>query len=183
MSERSSVRPPQVAHRHDDAMTFTVRTARIADAPEIAELHVSTWREAYSHLLPDTFFSEEYVAARHRMWGYVLSHPTDDVVVRVAESEGKIIGFAWVGPGAGREGEVPPRERQLYAIYLAAIHHGSGAAQELVDEVLGDGEAMLWVAKENPRATAFYLRNGFHFDGTEQRDPSAPAMTAARMVR
>jgi ribosomal protein S18 acetylase RimI-like enzyme len=164
-------------------MTFAVRPPCIADAPEVAELHVSTWREAYSHLLPDTFFSEEYVAGRHKMWEHVLSHPTDGVVVRVAESEGKIIGFAWVGPGTGREGEEPPRVRQLYAIYVAATHYGSGAAQALLDQALGDSGAMLWVAKENPRATAFYLRNGFHFDGTEQIDSSAPAMTAARMVR
>lgn len=164
-------------------MSFTVRAPSIADAPEIAELHVSTWREAYSHLLPDTFFSEEYVAGRHKMWDYVLSHPTDDVIVRVAESDGRIIGFAWVGPGTGLEAEEPPRERQLYALYLAATHYGSGAAQELVDEVLGDGAAMLWVAKENPRATAFYTRNGFHFDGTEQIDPYAPDITDARMIR
>lgn len=41
----------------------------------------------------------------------------------------------------------------------------------------------LWVAKQNPRAIAFYLRNGFRFDGAEQQDPGAPAITDARMVR
>lgn len=42
---------------------------------------------------------------------------------------------------------------------------------------------MLWVAKDNPRAVAFYRRNGFDFDGVEQRDPGAPKITDARMVR
>ena len=42
---------------------------------------------------------------------------------------------------------------------------------------------MLWVAKENERATNFYLRNGFGFDGVEQIDPHAPLITDARMVR
>lgn len=42
---------------------------------------------------------------------------------------------------------------------------------------------MLWVAKDNPRAVAFYLRNGFNFDGTEQTDPGAPKIVDARMVR
>ena len=42
---------------------------------------------------------------------------------------------------------------------------------------------MLWVAKENPRAVAFYLRNGFRFDGVEQTDPHAPLITDARLVR
>lgn len=42
---------------------------------------------------------------------------------------------------------------------------------------------MLWVAKENPRAAAFYLRNGFRFDGVEHVDPHAPSITDARMLR
>jgi len=42
---------------------------------------------------------------------------------------------------------------------------------------------MLWVARQNPRATAFYARNGFALDGAEQVDPHAPSITDARMVR
>lgn len=42
---------------------------------------------------------------------------------------------------------------------------------------------MLWVALENPRAIAFYRRNGFEFDGAEETDPAAPAIIDARMVR
>ena len=165
-------------------MRFTVRQPTVADANVIAELHVSTWREAYTHLLPADYFSAEYIEGRHRMWEHVLSHPRGDVTVRVAESDESIVGFAWVGPGVAADGEErPPRERQLYAIYLAASYHGSGAGQTLLDEVLGTGPAMLWVAKENPRATAFYVRNGFRFDGVEQIDPHAPAITDARMVR
>lgn len=164
-------------------MPFTIRKPASADAAAIADLHVSTWREAYSHLLPEDYFSDEYIATRHRMWDHALSHPRDEVVVRIAEIDGAVIGFAWTGPATGADGEAPPRERQLYALYLAAAHHGSGAAQALLDEALGDRPAMLWVAKENPRAIAFYSRNGFAFDGVEQTDPYAPMITDARMVR
>jgi ribosomal protein S18 acetylase RimI-like enzyme len=164
-------------------MTFTVREPTLGDAAEIADLHVSTWREAYSQLLPGDWFSAEYIAGRHRMWNHVLAEASDDVVVRVAESDGSIIGFAWVGPGIAAEGEQPPRERQVYAIYVAQSHYGSGAGQALLDAALGSGPAMLWVAQENPRAISFYLRNGFQFDGVEQVDPYAPAITDARMVR
>ncbi|MEP7765155.1 hypothetical protein [Sanguibacter sp. 25GB23B1] len=45
------------------------------------------------------------------------------------------------------------------------------------------GFAMLWVAKQNPRAVAFYRRNRFELDGAEQIDPGAPMITDARMVR
>jgi ribosomal protein S18 acetylase RimI-like enzyme len=164
-------------------MTFVIREPSVSDAAAIADLHVSTWREAYSHLLPGDFFSEEYIAARHRMWQHVLSNPREDVVVRIAESEGSLVGFAWVGPGRDLAGNDAPRDRHLYAIYLAASHYGSGAGQALLDRTLGDGPAMLWVAKENPRAVAFYVRNGFTFDGVENVDPAAPMITDAQMIR
>lgn len=164
-------------------MAFTIREPRADDASAIADIHVATWKEAYSDLLPDDYFSEEYVEGRHRMWQHVLTHPRDDMIVRVAEIDGGIVGFAWVGPGHGIDGEEPPRERLLYAIYVLAAHSGAGIGQALLDETLGDGPAMLWVATENPRATAFYLRNGFRFDGVEQVDPHAPSITDARMVR
>lgn len=90
------------------------------------------------------------------MWNDLLTHRRDDVTVRIAESDGSILGFAWAGPSTGVEGEGPPRDRQLYAIYVSAAHYGTGAGQALLDEALGEGPAMLWVAKENPRATAFY---------------------------
>lgn len=164
-------------------MSFTTRVPGPNDAARIADLHVSTWREAYAHLLPDDYFSEAYIEGRRRMWSHVLERPGDDVTVKIAEIHEVIIGFAWVGPSVGVEGEDPPRDRQLYAIYVSAAHHGTGAGQALLDETLGDGPAILWVAKENPRATAFYLRNGFRFDGVAQVDPHAPMITDARMVR
>jgi GNAT superfamily N-acetyltransferase len=164
-------------------MSFTTRVPGPNDAARIADLHVSTWREAYAHLLSEDYFSEAYIEGRRRMWSHILDHPRDDVTVRIAEIQGAIIGFAWVGPSVGVEGDDPPRDRQLYAIYVSAAHYGTGVGQALLDEALGEGPAILWVAKENPRATAFYLRNGFRFDGVEQVDPHAPMITDARMVR
>lgn len=164
-------------------MAYTIRQPTSGEASAIADLHVATWKEAYADLLPEDYFSEEYVAGRHRMWQHVLTHPRDDMLVRVAEVEGEIVGFAWAGPGEGVNGEEAPRERLLYAIYVLAAHYGTGIGQALLDESLWEGPAMLWVAKENPRATAFYLRNGFRFDGVEQLDPHAPLITDARMLR
>lgn len=164
-------------------MDFIIREPTAQDAASLASLHVRTWREAYAHLLPRDFFTEKYVEGRHAMWEHVLTHPRDDVTVLVAESDEGLVGFAWAGPGTGAGDQAPPRQRQLYAIYLAESHHGSGAAQALLDDTIGAEPAMLWVAKQNPRATAFYTRNGFVFDGTEQVDPHAPSITDARMVR
>ena len=166
-------------------MTFTTRDAVPHDASALADLHVETWREAYAHLLPDGFFSAEYIAARHRTWHHVLTNPRPATTIRVAETEGAIIGFSWAGePEPEPEPDAAaPRDRQLFAIYVLAAHYGTGAGQALLTEAIGDEPAFLWVAKENPRAVAFYERNGFRFDGAEQAGAHGSAMTAARMVR
>ncbi|MCO1337983.1 hypothetical protein BJH93_03610 [Kocuria polaris] len=117
------------------------------------------------------------------MWNHILTRRPEGLRVRVAETVGRIAGFGLAGPSYDAGGAGLPRELQLFALYLASELHGSGAGQELLDAVLGDEPAMLWVAQENPRAIGFYRRNGFEFDGVEQVDPAAPGITDARMVR
>lgn len=164
-------------------MALITRIPGPGDAAALADLHVATWRETYTHLLPPDFFSNDHVEGRHRMWTQVLARPRGDVLVRVAEADRRLIGFAWAGRLPDAEVEVAPDVRQLFALYVSAAHHGAGVGQMLLDEVLEGRPSVLWVAKENPRAVAFYLRNGFRFDGTEQIDPHAPSITDARMVR
>jgi RimJ/RimL family protein N-acetyltransferase len=167
----------------DVMMSFTLRQPALPDAPRIAELHVATWREAYSHLLPGDFFTEEHIQGRHQMWNHILGNPREEWSIQIAESRGQIIGFALFGPSYRADCQELPRARQLFSIYVAAEHYGAGVGQALLDATAGDSPAMLWVAKDNPRAVAFYLRNGFMFDGTERADPVAPKIVDARMVR
>ncbi|MDQ7879574.1 GNAT family N-acetyltransferase [Microbacterium sp. QXD-8] len=164
-------------------MTFIVRVPDLAEAAEIADLHVVTWRETYTHLLPEGFFDEEYVQGRHLLWRRLLENPREEWRIRVAERDGRIVGLATSGPSTAPEGQDAPRERQLYMLYVLASEYGAGVGQALLDEVVGDEPAVLWVAKENPRAIAFYRRNGFAFDGVEEAYPDVPALVDARMVR
>ena len=164
-------------------MDFVVTRPEPADAPEIADLHVATWRETYAHLLPADYFSDAHHQMRKAMWQHILGSPRDEWAVRIAKTDGQVVGFAMAGPSFGAEGQDLPRDRQLYSLYVTAVHHGTGVGQALLDETLGAGAAMLWVAAQNSRAIAFYRRNGFEFDGVEQVDPSAPNITDARMVR
>ena len=53
-----------------------------------------------------------------------------------------------------------PRDLELESLYVLASRHGSGAGQSLLDAVISDRPAYLWVADNNPRARAFYTRNG-----------------------
>ena len=75
-------------------MPLIFRAAGPADAPELAALHVSTWREAYSHLLPGDFFTDEYIEGRQKMWNHVLNNPREEWTIRVAQSPDSIIGLS-----------------------------------------------------------------------------------------
>lgn len=158
---------------------LTVRPADVEDADAIAAVHVQAWREAYAHLLPAAFLAALDVDARAARWRGIIAQPEVDVFV--AELDGALVG--WTSAGPGRD-ESAVRDRELEGIYVLARHHGSGAGQALLDTVLGTAPAFLWVAEGNPRAEAFYRRNGFERDGTVKHEPIGPhGLDAVRMVR
>jgi ribosomal protein S18 acetylase RimI-like enzyme len=161
-------------------MTWTVREARTTDATALGHVHVACWREAYRDLLSAEFLSRLDPVARGEGWMRQLSTARPDESVFVLESGGDLRGFA----SSGRpHDEDPPRERALYTLYVRASEYGSGAGQALFDAVLGDVPASLWVAEDNPRATAFYRRNGFEFDGVSKQGPRSERLVELRMVR
>lgn len=140
---------------------LTVRAASPADAGGIARVHLQAWRESYAHLLPAATLAGLQQGPRERSWRSIIAAGTSSVWVACAGAE--IAG--WASAGAGRD-EDGPRDRELMGLYVLASQYGSGAGQLLLDSAVADGGAYLWVAEENPRALAFYRRNGFSPDGS-----------------
>ena len=160
-------------------MTLDVRRAVPADAGGIAEVHVQGWREAYAHLVPADNLARLSVEQRELRWKEIIQLPDADIWV--ATEQGAVVGFAGAGPN--REPD-PPRNVELQSLYVLASHYGTGTGQRLLDAVLGDAPASLWVADDNPRARAFYARNGFVPDGTTKMGPLAGTdILEARLVR
>ena len=159
---------------------FEVIAPTLSHADEMARVHVQGWKEAYSGLLPAQFYGDDALARRRRMWTSVLSQGAIPERLRIATSDDTVIGIAYAGAAAGSE---PARELELYMIYLTSDHYGSGAGQALLDAVLGEEPAQLWVAEENPRAIAFYRRNGFAPDGERKVDADAYDLVEIRLVR
>lgn len=166
-------------------MAQKLRKPLPADAQELARLHVECWKETYTQLLPDGFFDPAHSEQRLRMWDRVLEDPNPLFRISVAENEdGKLVGFAFSASPMGNTDGIPENvSRQLYNLYVLEDFHGDGTGQALLDAVLGDEPAVLWVAPQNPRAIRFYERNGFAFDGVSEDDPAAPKITDARMIR
>ncbi|WP_086517796.1 GNAT family N-acetyltransferase [Clavibacter michiganensis] len=158
----------------------TVRSAVPADADGIAEVHIRTWQETYAHLLPASYLAGLDVATRAEDWRRTLTS-SSSAPPWVALEGDRIVGFALSGPARDED---PPRPFQLYAINMVASAHGSGAGQALFDAAVGDSPAYLWAADDNPRAEAFYRRNGFARDGgVERRMYQGVEMVTVRMVR
>jgi uncharacterized protein (TIGR00106 family) len=154
----------------------TIRPAESGDAEGLARVHVQAWRESYTHLLSPDFLAGLSVPRRQEVWRQLLANPAESCVVAVAG--GEVVGFcATHSCGDG------PRDLELWGIYVLASWHGTGVAQRLVDAAVGDRPCYLWVAEDNPRAHAFYRRNGFAPDGTRQIADTLEGMATVRMIR
>lgn len=164
-------------------MSWTIRAADATDADAWAAVLVQSWQEAYTHLLPDGFFTPEYAESRRQVWRRMLEEPPPGAVFRVGIRDGQMVGIAMSADATGAEGEDLPREQQLSLIYVVESDYGTGLAQALLDAVLGDDPAILWVAERNPRAIRFYERNGFTLDGARREDEYRPLLSSVRMVR
>lgn len=143
---------------------LTVRPAKWEDAPGIAAVHVSSWRETYVGIVPDEFLARLSVERREMMWRDALQEGSGRAHgIFVAETPaGEIVGFASGGnnrtPEFGFTGE-------LYAIYLLKAHQRRGVGKLLFQAVVSDLKAsghdsmMLWVLEDN-RTVDFYKRMG-----------------------
>lgn len=156
-----------------------VRAAVPEDASALGDLHVNCWREAYAHVLSPAFLAALDVQQRRQQWVRRLATP-DLGHVLVAVVDEQVVGIAWTAPSRD---DPPVRERELVGLYVRAAHHGTGVGQTLLDAALDDQPASLWMAEENPRALAFYTRNGFTPDGAHKIEPLWEDLAEVRLVR
>jgi GNAT superfamily N-acetyltransferase len=156
-----------------------VRPAVPGDAAALARCHVACWRETYAGLLSERLLDGLAVAEFQDRWERRLV-PADPCVVLVAVRGPEVVGFAAGGPSRD---EPPVRAVELRALYTRAVHHGQGLGQTLLDAVVADQPCSLWVARDNPRARAFYARNGLRPDGQVKVDAGFEDLVEVRLVR
>ncbi|MFD6178385.1 MULTISPECIES: GNAT family N-acetyltransferase [unclassified Isoptericola] len=139
-----------------------LRQATPGDASGCAFVHHASWVETYSGLLPAEHWEADTLERRMASWPRRIG----EMPVTVAESGGRVVGFAIAGAAREVGTHQPVRGRELWSLYVLGEHHGTGAGQALLDAVVPPGvPAQLWVAEQNPRARRFYERNGFVPDG------------------
>lgn len=178
---------------------WVVRTPTVADAAGMARVHVESWKETYRGQMPDELLDDPTALTRREEgWRKALERhaasatasdqsgenadaarsPQHPRRYAVAQVNGEIVGIAFAGPPPGGDADVDAHLRVLYVLRSA---HRTGAGQALLDAVIDPAaRTSLWVANPNPRAQAFYRRNGFIPDG--QRNDEY-GIEEIRMVR
>jgi ribosomal protein S18 acetylase RimI-like enzyme len=155
-----------------------IRPAELGDVASGAACHLACWREAYAGLVdPErlaTLTADNEVKVE--MWRTVINQGKP---LLVAVDEQDVVGFIAAGPDT--EPGVAANF-QLHVLNVRRTYWGTGVAQRLYDEAVGDRDAYLWVMSDNARARAFYARNGFLPDGTTKKDPDF-GVPIIRMVR
>ncbi|WP_208971682.1 GNAT family N-acetyltransferase [Kineococcus rubinsiae] len=146
-------------------MSVVVRPARPADAPAVAEVHVTGWQVGYRGLVEDAYLDALSVADRVGTWAQRLA---DGARVLVAD-DGRVRGFATTGPV--RDDDVPAEAGEVYALYVHPKAWGRGVGGALLTAALDDLAArghqgcVLWTLEGNARARGFYEHRGWVADG------------------
>lgn len=160
----------------DPPVRPAVRKALPDDAPAFAACHLACWREAYEDLWgPERFSTIDAAALVESRRREIESDAAQHVL---AEQDGEVVGVAIAGPTRDDDA---PTDTELYAIYVREAMYGSGIADDLLDALIDDRPASLWVYRDNPRASAFYVNHGFIPDGAERND--SVGILEIRMVR
>lgn len=156
---------------------LNIRRPRPDEAEALADLHLRSWEETYAGQFPPSAWGADARAQRIRMWTAICTEARPEWLTAVAEMDGEVVGIAHSGASDDDTG------RLLWLIYVLKSAQGSGAGQALLDAVIGDEPATLWVLEENPRARAFYERNGFRADGERKPTGFDAGGDEIRMVR
>ncbi|WP_185991868.1 GNAT family N-acetyltransferase [Janibacter cremeus] len=113
---------------------------RGADADVVARLQDDLWRATYSGLLPSRVLDGRDDADNVARWRErAVAHEeagcsAEGARTLVAHDEdGVAIGWASTGPPRD---DNPPTDTELWSLYLASRHHGSGVAEQLMEAVL-----------------------------------------------
>lgn len=150
-------------------MSISYRTADAADAAALAELGASTFTDTFGHLYQPGDLELFLQNHSPENWDKDLNDPA--FKVRVAESDGKLVGYVKLGPP-----HLPFEPRgeaaELRQLYVVEKMKGQGVADELMRWVIERARDQradylyLSVFTENHRARRFYEKYDFEPEGT-----------------
>jgi ribosomal protein S18 acetylase RimI-like enzyme len=163
-----------------------VRVASADDCRAIAEVHVASWKAAYTGILDDAFLANLSIDRREDMWRQTLAESASELLV--ASDQSSIVGF--VSFGNSRDADAAPDRGELWALYVRPSAWSTGVGRELWHAAhtrmleRGFASVSLWVLQQNARAIRFYSVAGFKLEhGSEKKfELGGRAIAEVRMV-
>jgi GNAT superfamily N-acetyltransferase len=145
-----------------------ISCASYDDLPEVAQIHVASWKQTYVGQVPQAYLDNLDVARRLRLWQEQF--PNRDISdLLIAKVNNTAAGFVCFGCARDKDRQDCG---EIYAIYVLKEHLGRGigyglhksACAELRDK--GLERVYLWVLDTNHQAISAYKRWG----GVVERD-------------
>ncbi|UNK71377.1 GNAT family N-acetyltransferase [Microbacterium sp. H1-D42] len=155
------------------ANRMLVRNATVADAHDLAVVHVRGWQEAYRGLMPQDVLDGLSIPEREANWARFMEDPERSSRTLVVERDGHVVG--WAGFGSARDDDAPGTG-ELWGIYAhpdtwaTGVGHALLTAVEAALRAEGHEVAYLWVLEGNDRAAGFYERHDWRADGGTKID-------------
>jgi ribosomal protein S18 acetylase RimI-like enzyme len=149
-----------------------IRIATPDDAPALAAMHVASWHQTYTGLLPDKILSSLSVESRAAAWAKIMQDPRTEpatersTMVHLAEHEGAIIGFGSCGAQRTESLKAKGYDGEISAIYVLREFQKRKIGTRLLRAMSSDlqrrgfNAAALWVLRENTKARRVYERFG-----------------------
>jgi len=79
-----------------DRGEITIRPIVAADGITVANLHATSWRDAYRGMLRDDYLDADVASDRRHAWTERLGVPVDSDFGFIAESAGEAVGFVFI---------------------------------------------------------------------------------------
>jgi len=154
----------------------SIRIAKAADAAAIAIIHVESWRETYTGIVPDHVLAGLSEDQRTVRWHRILCDPTTfySSVVLVAERKGAIFGFSCCGMQRTETLRAQGYDGEVSSIYILRSSQRQGFGSALMGAMARElrrrqlHAASLWVLRENASARGFYERIGGEIVGEKE---------------
>lgn len=161
------------------------RLATSSDAPAVAALHATSWRDAYASILDPNFLAGPIEADRLELWNTRLLDAGQEQIVYVAEDDDReVLGFICAFRNAD-----PTWGSLVDNLHVAPRMRGRGIGEKLIRlaamRLANDGAQAglhLWVFDTNLAGLRFYERLGGRVVGQDvSRMPAANGRTILRV--
>ena len=153
---------------------ITIRKATVEDAALLADIGARLFEQTFG-AQNSAEDMREYLASAfsEEVQREEIADPNRATVIAFDDA-GTAIGFAMTRRGTRSNGLVAEQPVEVQRIYVDRASHGSGIGAALMNSCVEQGRVwngdVLWLGvwQENPRAIAFYKRQGFEVVGVQE---------------